>query len=391
MWSQKRPYCGSERLVLWVATVTGGTQPDVLQTLLGNHKDSNGKWARIMFVIQPNTASRLSPYNEKDVIKDELSKELNWLYREFDTQAAFVKNYRFSFDALSTFCEAYNEFEKQREHCANIKSSMAQVYGKSEGRIGKLAINLHVLKHVYAGNCTNIPEVIEKDVVDTAILLARFYIGQVDGVYTSLSGDAYATSPLLAKIISLAAKSTDGVTPREVNQSLSKQERGFYKTDSIKQMFQQLEKMGKGVCVEVGKSSIRFKTSVGSVGQMSVNLPTPLNPYVEGVLSNNNSSVGSVGHSSSFLNNYVSNYDTEVKETLSDLEKEKQYLTYTTYTCEKKAEKVAPTTVRSVGQLTYNEPTEPTLNNLPSHPPNGNGSYEKARVLTFEDGNLDSV
>lgn len=368
---------------------TGGTQPAVLQKLLGNQKDSNGKWARIMFVNQPTMASRLDPYNEKDIVINDIAHELNWLYRAFDAQSRFAKNYRLSPAALVAFCNAYNEFEQKRQEAADAGSSMAQVYGKSEGRIGKLVITLHVLKHVYTGS-SFIPDVVEREEIDNAILLARFYIRQVDGLYTSLDDSADNLAPMLVKILSLAEKNPSGITPSQVAKNFSKQERGIYGADSVKQMFQQLEGMGKGQCVSVGKSPLKFvATTVGSVGQVSVKQPTHLNPYIERVSSNNSSGVGSVGQFLLSSNNNVSSYDTEiidVSHTLKEKAEEnnisREEPTQPTHEV-KKPELLDTTRLVGVGQLTDSEPThEPTVVQLPLI----EEEYPKADTLKYEDG-----
>jgi hypothetical protein len=90
-------------------SVFGTIQPDVLASLLKDCSDSNGKFARFDFVIQPLAASKLSL---EDSGSFDLTPMLSSLYQKIDALPAL--KLELEPDAKRYFTEFYNKAEDKR-------------------------------------------------------------------------------------------------------------------------------------------------------------------------------------------------------------------------------------------------------------------------------------
>jgi Protein of unknown function (DUF3987) len=225
--------------------VLGSIQPGVLQKLLGNCEDANGNWARFMFVNQPLTASQM----KADGGSFDLTGLIEGLYEEIDrTNEIAPTQYRLSRDAFELFCSAYNHLEKQRIDITT-NSAMQNAWGKSPGRIGKLAINLHRIK---AAMAKEIPSsIIDRDTIEAAISLTYFYARQVQALYMTLE-DEQALPPMLAKVIEVAIRKGTWVRTRDVQFAFSTKKRPSPET--IRQWFKELVELGQGITNGRGRS-----------------------------------------------------------------------------------------------------------------------------------------
>ncbi len=218
----------------------GGIQPKIMQKLLDDCSDSDGGWARFMFVNQPNAASRMS----SDGGKYDLSELLSDLYRKID--ALPPTEYRLSPKAFRLFCKAYNRLEELREN--DRLEGMQSVWGKSEGRIGKLAVNLHVIHALMKGEIPS--EEIPVGIVRIAINLTKFYAQQVQSLYTQFS-DPDALAPQLVKVIELSRKK-GWLKASDVYLSITKKSRPSGET--VREWYGELVVMGKGEVRGQGRS-----------------------------------------------------------------------------------------------------------------------------------------
>jgi hypothetical protein len=237
----------------------GGIQPKIMQKLLDDCSDSDGGWARFMFVNQPNAASRMN----SDGGKYDLTELLSNLYRRID--ALPPTEYRLSPEAFRLFCKAYNRLEDLRT--SDRLEGMQSVWGKSEGRIGKLAVNLHVIHALMKGEIPS--EEIPVGIVRTAISLTKFYAQQVQSLYTQFS-DPDALAPQLVKIIELSRKN-GWLKASDVYLSITKKSRPSGET--VREWFGELVVMGKGEVKGQGRS-LQFRA-------FSPNEPPPSPPLDE--------------------------------------------------------------------------------------------------------------
>ncbi|MGK7880462.1 MAG: DUF3987 domain-containing protein, partial [Crocosphaera sp.] len=224
--------------------ILGSIQPGVLQKLLGDFEDSNGNWARFMFVWQPLAASSMVP----DGGKFDLTELIAWLYEELDrTSSLAPKKYALTDDAFKLFCEAYNELE-QRRIDPSTSPAMQNVWGKSEGRIGKVAINLHRTEAAFKGEIPS--ELIERHTIKAAIALTYFSAQQVQAIYTML-GSEDSLPPMLAKVLEIAERKGDWVTAKDVRYSCSSKNRP--RPETVRQWFKELVELGIGVTQGKGR------------------------------------------------------------------------------------------------------------------------------------------
>jgi hypothetical protein len=231
--------------------ILGSIQPGVLQKLLGDFEDSNGNWARFMFVWQPLAASSMVP----DGGKFDLTELIAWLYEELDkTSALAPKQYSLSPDAFKLFCEAYNSLERKRIDPATTPA-MQNVWGKSEGRIGKIAINLHRIEAVFQGQLPS--QVIERHTIRAAIALTYFGAQQVQAIYSML-GSEDSLPPMLAKVLDIAERKGDWITAGDVQLNFTCKKRP--RPETVRQWFKELAKLELGTIQGEGRK-LKFSLS----------------------------------------------------------------------------------------------------------------------------------
>jgi hypothetical protein len=221
--------------------IIGGIQPKIMQKLLDDCSDSDGGWARFLFVNQPNAASQMSvdggSYDLTDLLAD--------LYRQIDALPATT--YRLSPEAFRLFCKAYNRLEEKR--VSERLEGMQAVWGKSEGRIGKLAVNLHVIHALMKGQTPS--QEIPVEFIQAAITLTKYYAQQVQSLYTQFS-DPDALAPHLANVIQLAQRKGGWIKASDVYLSITKKHRPSGST--VREWFSELVLMGKGEVKGEGRS-----------------------------------------------------------------------------------------------------------------------------------------
>jgi hypothetical protein len=240
--------------------ILGTIQPVVLQGFLKDCKDSNGKWSRFMFVNQPLAASTMSA----DGGTFDLTPMLATLYEKINNLPAV--DYYPEREAFQYYCEIYNELERRR--VADPSPGMSAAWGKAEGRIGKIALNLHVIHELMAGRIPG--QFIPKARYQEATLITLFSMQQVFYLYNEL-GESDALATHLTKVINLSRKKNAWITARDVQLTYDKDSRPT--PDAVRSWFRELEAMGKGVTEGLGRN-LRFNQSVGVVGETPTNSPT---------------------------------------------------------------------------------------------------------------------
>jgi Sec-independent protein translocase protein TatA len=225
--------------------ILGSTQPKVIQKLLGSCDDPDGTWARFLFVNQPLAASELP----SDSGKYDLTELLVDLYRKID--ALPTTEYYLSRQADKLFREAYKRLEHIRVN--ERLEGMQSVWGKSEGRIGKLAVNLHVAHALMRGETPS--QEIPVDIIRIAIKLTKFYAQQVQSLYTQFS-DPDALAPQLAKVIELSQQKGGWIKASDIYLSITKKHRPS--GEVVRSWFGELAVMGKGEIKGEGRS-VKFR------------------------------------------------------------------------------------------------------------------------------------
>jgi hypothetical protein len=156
-------------------SIFGTIQPEVLKRYMEDCSDPDGNWARFLFVNQPLQAATL---HDDDGME-----------------------YRLSRQAFKRYQGVYDQLERLR--VTHPQSGMAAVYSKMEGYIGRLALNLHTLWELDAGKaCPD--EEIPLFIMEMAIQLAKFYMGQVKLMHANADDESLPTH--IVKLIELSKR-----------------------------------------------------------------------------------------------------------------------------------------------------------------------------------------
>ncbi|MDP8963587.1 MAG: DUF3987 domain-containing protein, partial [Cyanobacteriota bacterium] len=228
-------------------SIFGTIQPEVLKRLMKDCSDPDGQWARFLFVLQPLAAAVLP---DEDSGGLDLTERLLTYYRRIDQLPA--REYRLSREAYKRYKSVYDQLERLRVSHPN--AGMRAVYSKMEGYIGRLALNLHVLWQLFSGN--ELPnQEIPLAIVERAIALVKFYIGQVRIIHKSSSETDLA--PHIAKLIQqsklLESIGKDGwVRDRDYQRSFNKQPR----IDEARSWMKEAEALGFGTTRASGRNGL---------------------------------------------------------------------------------------------------------------------------------------
>ena len=228
--------------------IVGAIQPEVLLGLMGDGSDSNGQWSRFMFVNQPVAENIITEIGGRIDITSRLAA----LYQAIDNLPPMA--YHLAPDASRRFLARRNDYERAR--CAETRPAMASYYGKSDGRIGKVAMNLHVLNWA-AGDRRDAlpPDEIPLTTVEAAIAVVDFSIAQIQSLYAENQTGGNNITPPLAKILeNLDRKGI--LSPRDVYAGFGR--RFNYgsksKAETVKGWFKELENMGLAKTRSRGRS-----------------------------------------------------------------------------------------------------------------------------------------
>lgn len=201
-------------------SIFGTIQPEILKQYMEDCSDPDGNWARFLFVNQPLQASVL---HDDDGMAVQISDRITQFYRQIDRLPEM--EYHLSREAFKCYQGVYNQLERLR--VTNAHSGMAAVYSKMEGYIGRLALNLHVLWELAAGKDCPSAE-IPLHIMEMAIQLARFYMGQVKVIHANSDDDSLPSHIL--KVIELSKRleangQSGWLKAKQIQETFSKKKR----------------------------------------------------------------------------------------------------------------------------------------------------------------------
>ena len=192
-------------------SIFGTIQPDVLAGLLKDCSDSNGKFARFDFVIQPLAVPNLP---EDDSGRFDLTPMLADLYQKIDALPAIC--FEFSKEAKDYHREFTLVCHKRRVF-DEPKQGLRGALGKMPEKVGKLATTIHTLNCIF--NRQQVTNQIPRSAVEAAVKFVKFAADQVTTLYTEFS-DRAALAPNLMRIIQAAEHKGGAITVRDVQKNL---------------------------------------------------------------------------------------------------------------------------------------------------------------------------
>ncbi|MCA1990765.1 MAG: DUF3987 domain-containing protein, partial [Coleofasciculus sp. S288] len=166
-----RVLANSEKIFVPESAVSqlGGTQPSVLIKQMGNMEDANGRWARYLWVLSPLERRPLSLEPVPNI-----TELLYGIYRGlyFDLSKT---TYTLSPEAEKLYLSWHNLLDDKQFSCP--QAGLRAVYGKASGQAARIALVLHCLNAVAAGELPAAQ--ISPRTMKAAIRLMQFFLGQL--------------------------------------------------------------------------------------------------------------------------------------------------------------------------------------------------------------------
>ncbi|MCT7970119.1 YfjI family protein [Laspinema sp. D1] len=269
--------------------IVGTIQPKVLEELVGSDDDdSSGKWSRFAMCLQPLSAIERFPEPGEGA---ELAYQLTKIYERLDSFPA--QQYTLTPNAYELFRKRNIELEQLRKK--DPRPVMRVTWGKTRGRIGKVAVLLHQLAAAAEDGAFPTKEIPDYT-VKAAIAVADFYAGQIEALYSSMGGGEGLASHL-SKVIDLS-KAKGWIKASDVTHSMR---RACKNVATAKGWFQELAAIGKGELRGEGrKLEFRYAEKSDQVCDPKVIAPITFTPLTgSGFQEDNNQKVINVINSSS--------------------------------------------------------------------------------------------
>lgn len=230
-----------------LVSIFGTIQPEILRQLMQDPLDADGQWARFLFVIQPLQPAKLRQSGNFDINRH----LLNPLYQRIDELPAM--RYELASDAFDYYALLYDKLEKQR--CADPDPAMRAVFSKTEGTIGRLAINLHVLHELMGREQAAVSQLIPKLRILQASKLARFFVNQLRLIRAAVNANASEgeIAPHLAAIVERSQR-VGAIKARDVQKGILAFRHSS--TQEIRGYFRSLAELGYGTCSGSGTKMI---------------------------------------------------------------------------------------------------------------------------------------
>jgi Protein of unknown function (DUF3987) len=220
--------------------VLGGIQPGVLERFLGDCQDSNGGWARFIFVNQPIAASTLPEEHDGTGLADVLIPFYQQI-RDLEP-----RKYSLTPGAFAHFKKAYDNLERERQR--EVNPALQAALGKLAGRVGKIALCLHLLDA--AVNFKLPADQVDEATIRRACRITRLSLNELRAIYAKCDPLDLLT-PVLARIIELSKRRGE-ISAREVSQGLPP--KGKPCTAEIRRLFSTLAAQGWGEVSGTGKA-----------------------------------------------------------------------------------------------------------------------------------------
>ena len=235
--------------------IYGSIQPGVLAGLLKNG-DDNGTWARFFFVPMADIAKKLPTKVDPAQIQ-KLQAAKQYLCTVFNSLYALgMATYELSDMATEEFVEY--EFQKQHDARNARLSAQASVYGKSAGKVLRLAGILHIL-----GNFADRPQLMKPIGVEhlrIAIRLVDYLDAWALASHASVSGTSTAqVSAFTRRIHEIALKSKKQMSWTDIRSQMSSTERAGKDKQDADASMRELVALGVGEIVAGPRGGLCYR------------------------------------------------------------------------------------------------------------------------------------
>lgn len=176
-------YYGGKKMLV---SLLGSIQNDVFAKHFEGYKESSRLWSRFIFCHQPFT----SPVGSLEAFHDiryVLNEFLSiYVYEDLDFLAETPFQFSLAEDAKTIYATAADRYGELRIN--ESRSAMRYAYSKGAGRIGKIAINLHILNYVIQQWVNDkppldVPLYIDAKTIASAVMLTDFYFNELEELY----------------------------------------------------------------------------------------------------------------------------------------------------------------------------------------------------------------
>jgi hypothetical protein len=226
-------------------SIYGGTPTDVLRQLVAEG-DASGLWARFLFVPLPERAVRL-PLSTNPAEVAEVEEAAETLARTCKAIYAMPpQTYRLSPTAAEKF--AHYHYSRQQAALAAATGAQSALYGKSAGKVLRVAGTLHLLQ-IAAGE-TDGQAQIEPATIDRATALVDHLDAWALGLHSEVA--AGGVGQLMRTVHTTAEALAAPIRWKEVQTRLSKAQRKDIDSAAVAEAMQALAAAGYGE-IEPGK------------------------------------------------------------------------------------------------------------------------------------------
>jgi len=239
---RKKNLKGGERVsTLYDAmSIFGAIQDSKLQQMMGSFDDDQGDWGRFLWALIPLKALRLP--------ESDTTFQLAFLKSLFErVRSLSPQKYRFAFDAQRLYEDFHWQLEQRR--VAHPQRGMRAALAKMEGYAARLALALHLIWEVEAGQVP--APYIPRERVQQAIRLTEFFLSQVTLIHSEGSaalGEGGLTTRLSAILGKL--KQFGEITAGKLQAAISWLRK--VSPTKLRQDLMELAKLGYGTLVGKG-------------------------------------------------------------------------------------------------------------------------------------------
>lgn len=235
--------------------ILGAVQPEVLEKLIQSG-DANGMWARFTFVPMPDETKKLpTEFNEQE------QKELNESKQMLVNLMTTIYNREVTvYDLDREAVEVFSEYELKKQEDAILTKVTAQgsLYGKSAGKVLRIAGILHILWD-YASDF-KLGSKISATTLRNAINIIEYLDNWMLACHAKSAGiKSKSYSDFTRRIHEIALKSTGFVSWTNIREQMSSHEKKNKTKDDAEESMRQLVGMQVGEISTGTSGGLRYK------------------------------------------------------------------------------------------------------------------------------------